>query len=317
MTKAHEYALRMAGQFGWHVVPLHAWVQGKTRWGCSCGKANCQAPGKHPIPHNGLNGSSNDAKVIDAWWAEWPYANVGLRTGAINGLAVLDVDPRAGGDDSLAQLITKHGALPDTVEVMTGGGGRHLYFKHPGGKVRNSAGKLGPGLDIRGDGGYVVAPGSGHESGGDYGFEVSSLPSMVPFAELPGWMLAMMMENVRAEYTASTDSGLDIVPQGMRNNYLASLAGTLHRRGVHPDAIFSCLWAENNNCLTPPLDEDEVRRVVWSICSLARGKKMEYMAFAKTMPRTAAHLERTRLTFGEDSKLIYAREGSREVGTRH
>jgi hypothetical protein len=299
-----------------HIIPLHAWVQGKTRWGCSCGAEKCESPGKHPIPHNGLHASSNDAKVIDAWWRKWPHANVGVRTGAISGIVVLDVDPRAGGDDSLDALITKHGALPETIEVLTGGGGRHIYLKHPGGSVRNSAGKLGPGLDIRGDGGYVVGPGSSHESGGEYGFEASSLPSTTPVAEVPGWMLAMMMANIRREYQAQTAESNDIVPEGQRNCYLASLAGTMHRRAMHPEAILAALLAENSACLSPPLGEDEVQRIVWSITSLSRGRKMDYINFARTMPRSAAHLERAQLTYGPDAKLTWAKEKGREIGNR-
>ena len=72
------------------------------------------------------------------------------------------------GADTLRELEQQHGPLPATVECLTGGGGRHLYFKHPGCAIRNSAGKLGSHLDIRGDGGYVIVPPSRHESGQSY-----------------------------------------------------------------------------------------------------------------------------------------------------
>lgn len=94
---------------------------------------------------------------IDRWFGRWPRANVAIVTGALSGLVVLDVDPRHGGAESLAQLEIDHGPLARTVEATTGGGGRHLYFEHPGGQVSNRA-ALAPGLDLRGDGGCVVAP---------------------------------------------------------------------------------------------------------------------------------------------------------------
>jgi hypothetical protein len=92
---------------------------------------------------------------------------------------VLDVDPGHGGRDSIAALAA-HGPLPDTLGVQTGGGGRHLYFAHPGHRVPNSAGRLGPGLDVRGDGGYVLVPPSRHLAGDRYrwvGAEIQPLPA--------------------------------------------------------------------------------------------------------------------------------------------
>ena len=102
------------------------------------------------------------------WWRKEPNANVGIVTGRINRLVVLDVDPAKGGDQALTDLEHEHGALPKTVSVRTGGGGQHFYFQHPGVPIPNCAGKLGPGLDVRGEGGYVVAPPSIHLSGKPY-----------------------------------------------------------------------------------------------------------------------------------------------------
>jgi hypothetical protein len=98
------------------------------------------------------------------WWQRWPEANVGIGTGREAGIVVLDVDVQHGGGGTLAELVKKNGDLPDAPQVLTGGGGKHVYFAHPGGEVRNSAGKLGLGLDIRADGGYVIMPPSVHEA---------------------------------------------------------------------------------------------------------------------------------------------------------
>jgi hypothetical protein len=106
-------------------------------------------------------------------------ANIGIATGATAGLIVLDEDPQKGGTESLAALEAKYGPLPSTVEALTGGDGRHLYLRHPGPgmEVPSSVGKLGPGLDIRADGGYVIAPPSTHRSGRSYEWEVLHQPT--------------------------------------------------------------------------------------------------------------------------------------------
>jgi hypothetical protein len=106
-----------------------------------------------------------------------------VRTGAASGLVVVDVDPAHGGDAALERLIAQHGSLPQTLTVLTGSGGRHFYFSHPGRTVRNSAGTMGAGLDIRGDGGYVVAPPSRHITGGVYQWADSGC-----LAALPSWL---------------------------------------------------------------------------------------------------------------------------------
>src|SRR5437764_142094 len=98
----------------------------------------------------------NEAEAV-GWSRRWPDAGIGVVTGAISGLVVLDVDVRHGGNVSVEDLEREHGRVPMTVECRTGGAGRHLYFAHPGGLIRNKVG-LAAGVDRRGDGGYVVAP---------------------------------------------------------------------------------------------------------------------------------------------------------------
>ena len=130
--------------------------------GCACAKGQfCQNAAKHPIgflvPH-GLRDATTDLDQIQEWWGQYPEANIGMPTGAWTGAVVLDVDPEHGGFDSLLALIRRYGVLPWTRIVHTGGGGLHLYFEHPGIYTRSSAGKMGPGLDLLGDGGYVLLP---------------------------------------------------------------------------------------------------------------------------------------------------------------
>ena len=176
---AVDAALSYASR-GWVVFPCHEPVRGG---GCSCGRADCASPAKHPRTRHGLHDATTDEKTIAAWWRRWPTANVALRTGAASDLVVVDVDPAHGGDASLARVAAEHGPLPPTLTVATGGGGRHFYFTHPGSPVRNSAGALGPGLDLRGDGGYVVAPPSRHITGGTYQWQNGER-----LAAIPGWL---------------------------------------------------------------------------------------------------------------------------------
>ena len=164
MSVMMEYALSYAVR-GWRVLPLHAPLNG----GCSCRRPACSHPGKHPRTVHGLSDASTDPDTINQWWREWPDANIGIVTGPESGLVVLDVDPRHDGDKSLRDLESQHAPLAPTLEVQTGGGGRHLYFKYPeGANLGNSSGTLGPGLDVKGSKGYVVAPPSLHASGKTY-----------------------------------------------------------------------------------------------------------------------------------------------------
>jgi len=162
---------------GWPVLPLHSPIGSSPIGpGCSCGQASCG--GKHPRSRHGFHDATIDPQVIKAWWARWPDAGVGIRTGSASGLVVIDVDPAHGGQASFNALLQDHGGLRQVpLRVRTGGDGWHLYFAHPGGSLPNDAGRrLGPGLDVRGDGGYVVAPPSIHQSTKPYRWVGGHLP---------------------------------------------------------------------------------------------------------------------------------------------
>ena len=148
----------------------------------------CEPGGKRPLTYNGFWDATADAPRVAAWWRRWPNANVGVPTGERSGLLVLDVDSDAGGPDSLVLLERSHGPLPRTAKARTGGGGVHLYFRYPAGEtVRNSAGRLGPGLDVRGEGGYVVVPPSRTQSTYEW-------LDKAPLAE-PAWLLRCLGEH--------------------------------------------------------------------------------------------------------------------------
>lgn len=264
-----DYALR-----GWAVLPLYTIINGL----CTCDKAGCSSPGKHPhamlAPH-GVKDASTDPDRVTYWWTANPMANVGIATGKVSGLVVLDIDPRHGGDDSFYDLITKYGRLPDTLEVLTGGGGRHLYFKYPAGVdyLKSGAGVLGAGLDIRADGGYVVAPPSLHASGNSYMWEASSDPEHDEPADLPGWLLDLLLpggasgNGHKPQHQAQGGKIL----QGQRNTWLTSEAGRMRRAGMDEPAILAALKTLNRQNCQPPLDEAEVERIAHSVCRYQPG----------------------------------------------
>jgi len=243
-------------ELGWRVLALQGVHDGR----CACGRADCSSPGKHPharYASQGLKNATLDGSAICHWFANGDILNLGVATGAESGLVVLDVDDRHGGSASLGEL----GSLPRTATVRTGGG-QHLYFKWPAGvsDIRNSAGKLGPGLDIRANGGYVVAPPSVHICGSPYKWLIDPRAGL---AELPAKIAARLIEPQQTIKSAPVGS---VIPIGQRDNMLTSLAGTMRRRGMSEDAILAALCQENKRC-EQPLPEKDLVRIAKSIGS--------------------------------------------------
>ena len=146
---------------------------------------------KKPLVKNGFKVASTGQEQITAWWGQFAAASIGVPTGTAIGCFVLDVD-LPDGPASLSALEKQHGPLPDTAEQRTGSGGRQLFFKMPPNtSIRNSAGKIGTGLDVRGDGGYVIVPPSGHPSGGRYFW--TSQKGTAP-ADAPQWLLDLVIK---------------------------------------------------------------------------------------------------------------------------
>ncbi len=163
---------------------MHTAVAGR----CSCPDPACAAPGKHPrIAWEAYTHVRASTGKVDGWWRRWPHANVGVVTGAVSELVVLDVDPRHHGVDVLAELESVNGALPRTVESLTGGGGQHLYFRHPGGRVPSRP--IASGLDLKGDGGIVISPPSLHATGRAYIWESGCAPADIALADMPAWLV--------------------------------------------------------------------------------------------------------------------------------
>lgn len=254
---------------GWPTSPLY-WPKGKSL-ACACGKSDCgRDTGKHPVYQaglleHGLKDATIDKDEILRRRELFPYANIGIRTGTVSRLVVIDVDGYEG-EASLAKLEAVHGALPATYEVKTGRG-RQLYFTLPDGVViRNSAGRLGPGLDVRGEDGYVVAPPSRHYSGSFY-----TVVHDRDLAELPSWLIELLA----ASDAGAPDDGdlprfdpktvLAGVREGKRDDQLYKYACSLRARNVNKGEaeILVSVAAENCDPAFPVAKALEKVKRVW------------------------------------------------------
>ena len=256
------------GERGLRVIPIFPILSGH----CGCTKgAACSSPGKHPMTKNGARDGSTDPKVIRNWFKNTPAPNIGICTGSSSQIIVFDVDPRNGGEKTLKKQEAALGALPETVEAATGGKGRHLFFRYPRIEVkRDVAGKLiGPGVDVLGEGSFVVAAKSKHVSGGTYSWpNGKGFPSRKP-AKLPAnWLAALASGTYKAaEPLPSPSAGQKGRPiiEGQRNIELTKLAGKLHRAQMSEEAMLGALRAENLSRCTPPLTDTEIKAIVTSV----------------------------------------------------
>src|SRR5215211_4653107 len=183
----------------------------------------------------------------------WRWSGVGIVTGPVSGVLVLDVD----GPEGEAEL-QKYGH-PVTPMVRTASGGLHLYFKHPEHHVRTGI-RVAPGLDVKASGGYVVAPSSIGANGKPYEWIVS--PEEAELADSPEWLM-QLLERERAKGPAAPVG--ERIPPGKRNDVLASLAGTMRRRGMGAGEILAALQVANEQRCQPPLEAEEVAKIAASV----------------------------------------------------
>jgi hypothetical protein len=247
---ARAYAARLQ----WSVFPLR------------CGE-------KIPATAHGLKDASRDERQVQRWWTQMPDANIAIATGEASGFFAFDVDPAHGGDEKLRELECRHGELPVTVRQLTGGGGEHVLFRHVPG-LRNSAGKIGHGLDVRADGGYIVAAPSLHPNRRRYAWSVDGHPLEVPIAQAPAWLI----ERARGPDAGSgipaarsPESWVEALsypcPEGRRNDTLTRLVGHLLRRYVDPFVVLAIADLWNQLRCEPPLDNARLLRTVDSIAA--------------------------------------------------
>ena len=220
---------------------------------------------KLPLVTDWPHQATNDKARLRLWLKQFPNCNWGVVTGPGSGVFVLDVDGDSG-LNSLHILELQGCEMPQTLITQTARGS-HIWLKWPdnGKIIRNSAGKLGVGLDVRGAGGYVVVPPSVHPSGVAYEFTDED----VPVAPAPDCLVEMLVEVSTAPEpsisTAKPQSDMVPIFEGQRNQTLMSLAGTMRRREMTLGAIETALVAENAARCAPPLPEPEVKAIARSV----------------------------------------------------
>ena len=262
LDTALTYAAR-----GWRVFPCHTPTPAG---GCSCRQA-CGRIGKHPRTQHGLKDATTDEATIRRWWQQWPKANIAIATGTVSGLVVLDEDTYKGGGTSRLTLEQSYNSLPETIQQLTGGGGVQFFFAHPGTPVKNGVETLGTGLDIRGDGGYVIVPPSLHASGKRYAWELNHLPEETALAPMPAWLLALCQDTTRREFVSAGEP----IPRGKRNQTLFQLGCAMRARGFNEAAIAGALTAINATQCQPPLDTAEVATIAASCAQYDTGQAGE------------------------------------------
>jgi len=248
---------------GWLVFPVHGINDAGE---CTCGTPSCPTAGKHPRTPHGFRDGTTDEQQLFRWWKEWPDANLGILTGGESGLVVLDTDPRHGGDDTLAGLERENGALPHTVSVLTGGGGCHLFFQHPGGHAPSINGIV-PGIDLKADGGYVVAPSSRPISGRLYEWEIGHSPDDLDLVPVPDWLTRRVSERPERQAGASkkrrgefdVEEPRNGAEEGRRDDYLFRLACSLRAKGMPHEGAERQVIEAASKC-RPPFPEAEARK---------------------------------------------------------
>jgi hypothetical protein len=261
LRKALEY-----GACGWPVFP-------------------CVPCGKEPLTRHGHLDATTDRSRITAWWNRWPDANIGIPTGGRSGILALDVDQPVG----LYAFEAEHGELTATRKHLTGSGGMHYLYRYPEGcGIRNSAGKLAPGVDVRGEGGYVIVP----PSATTRVYEVlDALPPAEPPAALMDALTALQeprkedgkVKPITMAASVSTDGST--IPQGSRDDGITRIAGRLHDGTRDLDALAADLLQINARRCEPPLPDSQVLKIARSIygrepCKAGRPPEVEELVGA-------------------------------------
>lgn len=239
MTKIDLSGILDLAAIGMRIIPLHA-------------------KNKVPIPKEWQHKATTNEKTIRTWALTNKNCNWGLVTGAGSGVFVVDIDPKAGGNESWEKLLKKH-KIPETVQCKTGSGGTHYYFKMPKNRdIRNSASKVGPGIDIRGNGGQVVIPPSIHPNGTVYEWVSGFSPSNVSVAKAPKWLLTLL-GTVQEEQTDVVIG--EPMEKGTRNDQIFHQSLALARVGALQEVTVRSMmdWCKSSG---EDIPEDEIRSTV-------------------------------------------------------
>lgn len=227
---------------------------------------------KEPATLHGVKDATTDAEAVDEWWTEHPRCNIGIAMGApSSGLTAIDVDvDEAAGKDGMETLRAwerAHGELPETASAITGRGGVHMLYRMEG--VRNSVGG-DCAVDVRGEGGYIVAPPSVHPNGNRYEWEYD--PDDYGVADADENVRAFV-ESVRPKRDESAPK-LHVpkrIGEGKRNDTLFRMACSMQSQEWPDEAIRAAIEAANRMQCEPPLPDDDVSKLLDSALSLPKG----------------------------------------------
>jgi hypothetical protein len=261
--RGHPEAFQNALDFAEHhykAVPIHTVTAGK----CSCGKPDCDKPGKHPRTPHGLDDATTDEIQLRRWNDRWPGSNWGVVAG--DSASVIDIDSKSGGDhrevldeyDLSERPIVWTGAAVDG--DLEGVRGAHVYCA-PG--TPTAPKTAATGVEICGDRHYMLIPGSRHHSGHMYEWSNGVRPWTVELQPVPVALLLPEQSSNGHKKTAPPVEG--VIPNHERNTTLASMAGTMRKRGFSVEAIAAALLIENRTRCKPPLPTGEVRTIARSI----------------------------------------------------
>lgn len=264
------------------LIPLNYMKERDGQLGCSCYKAHeCRAAGKHPIFRGWQTVATNDTYLVRRWWEAWPLANIGLVMGGPERLVTIDIDGNEG-RESLETLQREHGALPPTLIQVTGRdtGGEHRLYRVPESlnlyAIRNRC-RLAAGIDVRSEGGLIVAAPSIHPSGRSYRWV-----NKLPIGDLPEWLYQIAMTVRPEKRNAMTEQrpnveGLPSIEKRLyfATRYLAKMPPAIQGQNgsnaclkaaialirgfcLTPDEAFQILWEDYNPRCVPPWSEDEL-----------------------------------------------------------
>lgn len=253
-NKLLEAALKYATKYGWAVFP-------------------CSQKTKKPLTPHGCKDAKKTAGPIKAWWKKYPDASIGVATGSISNLMVIDLDvDEEKGLDGVHEMTLwerEHGDLPETARVITGRGGVHLYYSYDGITQSNRAGIL-EGIDVRGEGGYVIAAPSIHPNGTLYEWEFS--PEEVEIAKPDETVKKFLATGAETKDAKEHFKLPDVIPSGSRNETMHKMACSLQAQGVSDDGIMAAVREENRTRCDPPLADDEIETIVKSALRYKKGE---------------------------------------------
>src|SRR5579864_9401605 len=230
--------------------------------------------GKIPLVKDWPALASNRAEQIAAWKKQFPACNWGLATGPGSGVFAVDFDGEQGQASGQAWS-QEHGEDWTQTRMARTARGYHAFFRWPRTslQIRNSASKIAPGVDVRGDGGYVVVPPSIHPSGIPYEWL-----NDLPVADAPDWLLRLLQgRGIESAHTAESNEETKI-PAGQRTPTLFSLAGSMRKRGMDAEAIEAALWLHNEAHCDPPLPSEKIHQLAISVCRYSPDPPAETVA---------------------------------------